>query len=576
MSIHLHKNPVCKTMYEFYEEYPPVDATPARFVGEQSDVSVSMSLIAQLSPVWKCSLLQTSFQKPNTVELGLTRVQFEAVKDIWLRLMVSHPHPADLRRKSAAFAIKLLIALDMLQIHPSVMDYVAEHAKRALTVEDVAEVATDPEIDAMTGDVLEIILPTLLEHPAGVRITNRLIQQEVDKHSAYSDPRGLVWINRQRSVTAAKIFYIEPNPDGKSLTVLPGVKPMPEQPHRARRFTLLEALSLDDTHAVCQFFQIGEPIEEYHFVICLDTATGDMVGRPQCIEGIAYPFDPMLMNGHHFVFPNGKFTQVYNRTMDFFHAEQTHTPQQTIELMDGETVHVLCRGVSDLLFVESGKSGSTLTVLRCTGRDDTYTPQYTIRLHCGAGPFNTLGGLVLSPTRVILHFGTVEHVPRRMMHLGTAEHVPRQMMKLQLFERDAPVCPPFDAGPACQIDMSGNHRQNGTDRLCHKFGRIYFFRDNHSLYAFDAKADDLSTPLLNLPINKQAALAAYGARILMLLGDPRYSNTRVMLFDPRTGTMDKKELALPSPYIHKTVALQGGNILFASHDGEFHIVKRVE
>ena len=560
MSIHLHKNPVCKTMYEFYEEYPPVDATPARFVGEKSDVSVSMSLIAQLSPVWKCSLLQTSFQKPNTVELGLTRVQFEAVKDIWLRLMVSHPHPADLRRKSAAFAIKLLIALDMLQIHPSVVDYVAEHAKRALTVEDVAEVAADPEIDAMTEDVLEIILPTLLERPAGVRIANRFIKQEVDKHSAYSDPRGLVWINRQRSVCAAEKFYIESNPDGKSLTILSGVKPMPEQPRKARRFTLLEALSLDDTHVVCQFFQTAEPKEKYHFVMCLDTATGEMVGRPRCIEGPTYPFEPMLMNGRHFVFPNGKVTQVYNRTMDFFHAD--HTPQQTIELMDGETVHVLCRGMSDLLFVESGKSGSTLTVLRCTGRDDAYTPQYTIRLHCGAGPFKTFGGLVLSPTRVILHFGVVEH--------------PRNMTKLQLFERDAPVCPPFDAGPACQIDMDGNHRQNGTDRLCHKFGRIYFFRDNHSIYAFDAKADDLSTPLLNLPINKQAALAAYGARILMLMGDSRYGIARVMLFDPRTGTVAKNELALPGPYMKKTVVLQGGSIMFASQDGEFHIVKRAE
>jgi hypothetical protein len=151
-----------------------------------------------------------------------------------------------------------------------------------------------------------------------------------------------------------------------------------------------------------------------------------------------------------------------------------------------------------------------------------------------------------------------------------------QRMKLQLFERDAPVCPPCDVGSSYNLDTWNNKRQKGIDRLCHKYGRIYFLRDTQSLDAFDAKTDNFSTPLFTIPFDEKAALAAYGTRILVLPDDTSSNKERIILFDPRTGRMAKTELKIRVPHMHKTVALQGGNLLFATVDGGFHIVKRVE
>jgi hypothetical protein len=591
------KNLALRTVFEFYMEPPSADATPVRFADERSDSAASASLLAQLSPVWKCALCNTAFHKTGAIDLGLTRAQFETVKDVWLRLLTSHPHPSELKRASAAFAIKLLIALDMLQFHPSVVNSVMDHAQKELTMEDVRAVVTDPEIGAVPTDVLEIFLPTLLEYTwkrletedgaldpeepqmqdaaptilegsNGMRITNPFIQREVMRLSAHCDPRGLVWINRRRSVEEIAAYHLDYQPDGESVGIFPGNAP---ERHRfvERRFTFWETLPLDDTHAVVQYVANGQDNEAHH-LICINTNTGEMVGRPQRIGNLNHM---MRMNGHHFVFQQTGsahmrgyvqgYVQLHRRTMGFFHAEVEHVPHQTLELKPNEKIHVMCRGASDLLFIENGEpTAFTVKVLRCMGRDDEYVLQYVISLggSVKGDPFALLGGLVLSPTRVVLHFD--QSTPSR-----------RKRMKLQLFERDTPVCPACDVGSSSSLASWENHRQNGIDRLCHKFDRLYFFRDNRSLDTFDANTNDLSVPLATVSVYEVAALISYGARILVL---PAGCSTRTMLFDPRTGRMAKKELRTHLIHTYKTIALSGGNVMFATIEGEFHIVKRVE
>ena len=584
------KNPALRTVFEYYLEHPlGVDMTPVRFADEQSDSVASASLLAQLSPVWKCSLCNTAFHKAGVIDLGLTRAQFETVKDLWLRLVTEHPSPPELKRASAAFAIKLLIALDMLQFHPSVVESVVKHAQNELKMEDVRAVATDPEIHAMPTDVLEIFLPTLLEHawkeikikdvateavqtllegPNGMRITNPFIQREVMRLSAHFDPYCLVWIHRKRSVEETATYHLDYQPDGESVGVFPGKAP---ERHRfvERRFTFWEALPLDDTHAAVQYIANGQD-DRAHLLICINTNTGELVGRPQRLGNLNHM---MLMNGHHFVFQQTgdahmrgyvqEYVQLHRRTMGFFHAEVEHVPHQTLELKPKEKIHVMCRGASDLLFIENGNPAAfTVTVLRCMGRDDEYVRQYVISPGGSVKneSFTLFGGLVLSPTRVVLHFG--QSTPNS-----------HKRMKLQLFERDTSVCPACDVGSSCGLASWENHRQNGIDRLCHKFGRLYFFRDNQALDTFDANTNDLSLPLATISVHEVAALVSYGARILVLPAD---CATRTMLFDPRTGRMAKKELRTHLIHTHKTIALSGGNVLFATLEGEFHIVKRVD
>jgi hypothetical protein len=573
-------NPALQTVLEYYLEHPPVDATPVRFADERSDSVASASLLAQLSPVWKCALCNTAFHKTGAIDLGLTRTQFETAKDVWLRLVISQP--PDLKHVSVTFAIKLLIALDMLQLHPSIVDRLMEHAQRELTIKDVRAVVTDPEIHAVPTDVLEIFLPTLLEYawremedaaptvlegPNGMRITNPFIQREVMRLSAHADPRGLVWVNRKRSVQETDTYHLDYQPDGQSVGVFPG-----KSPHRqpeGRPFTFWEALPLDDTHAAVQYVANGQG-KEAHLLICINTNTGELVGRPQRIGNLN---QGILMNGHHFVFQQTGaahmrgyvqgYVQLHRRTMGFFHAEAEHVPQQTIDLKPNEKIHVMCRGASDLLFIENGEpTAFTVKVLRCMGRDDEYVLQYVISLggSVKSEPFTLFGGLVLSPTRVALHFGQTTTGRRRRM-------------KLQLFERDTPACPPCDVGSSCTLASWADHRQNGVDRLCHKYGRLYFFRDNTGLDTFDANTNDLSVPLATIPIHEMATLVSYGTRILVLPAD---CVTRTMLFDPRTERVAKKELRTRLIYTHKTVALAGGNVLFATLEGEFNIVKRVE
>jgi hypothetical protein len=173
---------------------------------------------------------------------------------------------------------------------------------------------------------------------------------------------------------------------------------------------------------------------------------------------------------------------------------------------------------------------------------------------------------VLWPTRVALHFHTQE-----------ANN--QLKMKLQLFERDAPVCPPRDLGLSTGTNLSSNHReQNGNGRLRHKLGRIYFFRDDEGLQAFDANTADFAEPLFTVRMREKAALADYGARILVLPADILWDPSRVMLFDPRTGLITKKHKLLQTrmTYVHKTIALQGGNLLFATKEAEFYILNRVD
>ena len=258
-----------------------------------------------------------------------------------------------------------------------------------------------------------------------------------------------------------------------------------------------------------------------------------------------------------------EYVQLHRRTMGFFHAEAEHVPQQTLDLEPSEKVHVMCRGASDLLFIENGEpTAFTVKVLRCMGRDDEYVLQYVISLggSVRCEPFTLFGGLVLSPTRVALHFGQTTNGRRRRM-------------KLQLFERDTPACPPCDVGSSCTLASWADHRQNGVDRLCHKYGRLYFFRDNTGLDTFDANTNDLSVPLATIPIHEMATLVSYGTRILVLPAD---CVTRTMLFDPRTERVAKKELRTRLIHTHKTIALTGGNVMFATLEGEFNIVKRVE
>ena len=572
MSTQQRNTAVHQTMRDFYQEDPPMDATPVRLADEASDTVASKSLMAQLSPVWRRVLVQTSFQRTKVVQLGLTRAQYEAAKGVWLHLMVSHPHPPELKRKSAAFAIKLLIALDMLQIHPSVVEYVTKHAQTALTVRDVAEVVADPEISAMPDDVLELLMPTLLERPKGLHnqhIANGLVKRAIKEAKQHIDRRGLVWINRQRSATEATAYHLRRQPDGQPPILLPGKNPA--QSVRAYdRIAVIDVLPLDDTRVMCRFLQKEGVHAESHFVACFDTATGEMVGRPQTPPLRNY--DRMLMNGRHFIFPDDMTAHVHNRTLDFFHAAPENNPPQQILTMPAlARMHTLCGGVSDLLFIENRQEPYTLTVLKCTdAADDAYVQQYVISLQHFRQPvrswtptFKFFGGLVLSPTRLVLH-------------MATEEELGQIRMKLQLFERDAPVCPPCDMGHFYEGAAPQTHRNDGTECLCYRLGRIYFLQNQYRIFAFDAGANDLSAPLSAVAFDNEGALAAYGARILVLPSDATYAKSRVLLFDPRTGKIADGMLTLPHTMVRKTVALKGGNILFASYDGEFYVVKRVE
>jgi hypothetical protein len=415
-------------------------------------------------------------------------------------------------------------------------------------------------VSAKKDGAMDTEIETVLVSANGMRITNPFIQREVLQLSAHFDPHGLVWINRKRSADAADTYHLDYQADGKSVGVLPG-RTLPHTPRREKTFTFVETLPLDDTRAMVQFYKNSE--DNTHYFMCLDTDTGAMVGTPQRIWDVHHP---MVMNAHHFVFPGTTAAQVFRRTTDFFHAsaDYFHIPHQVLELKPKEMVHVLCGGVSDLLFIESGDHPFTVTVLRCRGRDDDYVRQYVIRVGAESKPYELLGGLVLSPTRVVLQFDTREESNYELR------------MKLQLFERDVPVCRPREMGVSTHSHSSNHREKIGDGRLRHKFGRIYFFCDNQGLHAYDANTNDFAEPLFTVPMREKAALLDYGARLLVLPSDILWEKSSVRLFDPRTGRMAKEQLLTRMTYVHKTIALKGGNVLFATLEAEFHILKRVD
>lgn len=548
---------ILHTVRQYYQN-TPVDPRLVQFTDDTRD-EASISLLAQLSPVWKCSLSQTGFQQTAAMDLGLTRAQFEAVKDIWLRQMVADPHPGDTARMSAAASIRLLIALDMCQIHPTIVDHFVAHVQHTLTVEDCALIAGDRSIRAMPHFVLELILPTLLERPRSVPIINLFLRQTVRRLKGHIDPRGLVWINRQKSVSAIQSWHISHATDALLPVLREGKEPRRSRSEPFRR-GVVEALALDDVHVVCQFIEHRNVTDRDQYIMCVNTETGEVVGRPR---RILWTYRPMVMNGRHFVFSMEAVADVHARSMEFFLQEEEREPCQILRMNGLAKVQALCRGGSDLLFIENYVYHHTIAILKCTGPDDTYVPQYTISLRTHLHGFRMLGGLVLSPTRVVLHFETKEN--ERAI----------QRMKLQLFERDAPVCPPCDVGAAVERDACAN-------RLCHRYGKLYFFRDRndadfkHGIWTFDAAADDLSTPLSILSLGEQAALVTYGARMLVLPTVADYANAHMLLFDPRTATLAKGALQLPMRSTKRIVPLAGGNIVFVSHEGGVHVMKRIE
>jgi len=561
--------PILQAVHDYYRD-APVDPKSVQFADSTCDV-VSASLLAQLSPVWKCFLGHTP---AVTMELGVTQRQFEIIKDVWLRLLTADQHQPDLKRMSAAWSILLLVALDMCQIHPTVVKYVTDHVKTALTLEDCATLAADRSIKALPDCALELILPTLLERPQSVKILNLYLRKAVRKARMHLDPRSVVWINRQKSVDAMATCHMVLNEQRE---------PMLQMGKSARRewrtrnsIIVSQAAALDDVHVVCQiYFNTDGVGEQAKYLLCLNTDTGEMVGRPQRLnhgsEQAHSPSAEMVVNGRDLIIPNYSEIHVFQRSLALFHAEEPILPRQILAIGYGVRVWDMCRGTSDMLFAEDypyGKDGDhptvqTLTVMQCQGPEDHYAPIYTIPITDRPG-FHLFGGLLLSPTRLVLHFDMNER--ERGQH-------PR--IKLQIFERDTPVGPPSDMGWSIE-------QNDYTNRLCHRYGELYYFYDRydvgfeHGLHIFDAKTDDLSRPNAFIRLSEKASLTAYGARMLVLPTVASYECARALLFDPRTKTFLHGALTIPNTSIKRTVALKGGNIVFVTHLGQFNIVRRVE
>ncbi len=75
-------------------------------------------------------------------------------------------------------------------------------------------------------------------------------------------------------------------------------------------------LPLDDVRLVCQFFE-NKPYstDRDQFVMCVNTATHEIVGTPRRIY---HGYNPMVMNGCHFVLHRTSAINLYERSMDFF------------------------------------------------------------------------------------------------------------------------------------------------------------------------------------------------------------------------------------------------------------------
>jgi hypothetical protein len=115
------------------------------------------------------------------------------------------------------------------------------------------------------------------------------------------------------------------------------------------------------------------------------------------------------------------------------------------------------------------------------------------------------------------------------------------------------------------------------EKAMHSFFRDVRVHRRKEFFAATSKdVHQFAEPLFTVPMREKAALLDYGARLLVLPSDILWEKSRVRLFDPRTGRMAKEHLQTRMTYVHKTIALKGGNLLFATLEADFHILKRVD
>lgn len=544
-------NDIC----DYYSSIPPAtDARLMRF-SDGRHARVSVSLMSRLSPVWHIALnSRTGFRSYDGVVGMMTLADFELVRDAWVCLL-SAKKPTALISLSIPEAIRLLIVLDAYQICPFVVNTLLQSVQERFTMEDCALICADTSLGAIPDVVLDLILPILMECPRALRVENPFLQTLMAsrKARAHMDPLGLVWLKRSESRKAMggwKLAFTG------QYTLVPRDARMEVLTDQC--FEVNNVFPLDGDLVVCQFEHTiprgHAGHERLSYVVCVNMATGQLVGGPKRLGGLSHT---LAMNGVSFFVQGRSEVLVYERTPKFFRDEGVPL-RQTLEFVRKRVeVWTFSTGIANMIafLADSG----VLAVYTHCFVDNLYTEAYHIQIHPGFGVY---GGLWLSQTSLVLHSG------------GAHE------MSLQLLDDGELVGAPHDVGPRAY-----QGEQALPDRLCYRYGRVYFLRDKNlvdqkdGIWVFNAADMTLLHIIKNHTSLTHCLLAAYGSRMLVVPCHMfHHERIRMRLFDPFIGKLVPGFIELPfDPSLaQKVIGLANGSVVVVSRSGRLYVLSRFE
>ena len=494
----------------------------------------SATLLCKLSPVWRLCLQHEHFQSSGEVSVGMTKESFTLLKAAWLQLLRAK-EPVKLTQTPVLDAIRLLVAMDEFQVCPALVECLVESVRTRLRMEHCVEICADKSIEALPEHVLNMMIPTLLEY-GPLDIASRFI--DVERAAPYVDSKGIAWSNRMQSKDEMRRLFL--TLDADRLNVIDQDKTP------WRHIQVEDVFSYDRQCVVIHYITPETRRLDRSFLVCLNVVTGQLVGTPREIGDM---YCSVYMNGLSFFVHRSGAVRVYDR--GFFVETMSDAPVQVIQPDLGSfRVWALC-SVSDTVLIES-KDTRVIAVYAHNRRDNVYTEAYRIALESRC----LLGGLCLSNTRFLLHYG-----------------VDRQSW-LQIFENGQPVGGPrYSGGFSCV---------SSANRLCHLFGRIYFqeIRSPGHAGTVICMLDPLSLESVGIvsgsASNSPRQLLVYGTRIL-IASDPEYEwqDIPLHMLDLFSNEQLPGHLSL-SVSMHYWPVVVGAMVVVVNRRGRIMILSRVE
>jgi hypothetical protein len=552
---------------------PPGDSVMIRFADGAYE-RVSVSFLHQLSPVLSMIFSVRDGWTPRSSMSLLTKAEFVLLKEA-LTCMVEKDGVPELLSIPLPHVFRLLVVMDAYQVRSDFATVLMKHVQSHLTVADCAAICNDASITAMPDHLLQLILPTLLEHPSTVHVARGgylewvLSLREIKKHE---DRKGLIWLNRDLSVGAMVRWQIVCG-EGKTFAALPYDEATAMLPG-ARQCVVEEVLEFDDRgHVMCLLNWNLHNLYNELLLVCVNVHTGETVGRPR---QVSFPRNfrearcVAVNAGHLFLYSYREFSvEVFDRTLGFFGGDPARqvleagqrvgTPNLWTFSQNTDTVLVDCR------------ARERLAVYTYDTRDGVYYETYQIPRE----PFlNVCGGLWLSPARVLLCGKIGERVSLWRFERKDGKDKRGKVVATRCEQ----------VGESILLDTRAGEGRS-YHSLSHHFGRLYIFRhantqdQEHGIWVFDAATMTRVDVIHGGEEHLRRELKVYGSRILMLqstnfVGGPSY--TSVHLFDPLTNQVLPGKMTLSLPSIKTLVPLGGGEVVVVFVNGGLGVLSRVD